>query len=66
MAGNVICSIVTEIENTIINNFSTNIKKDFIYGKKYSKSAKILVEIIIQVFKQLGIEYTIKSRLFVI
>ena len=33
------------------------------YGKRIIKPAKILVEIIIQAFKQLGIEYTVKSNI---
>jgi hypothetical protein len=53
--------IVTEIDNTLTAR-PADPRSDYLYGKRISKPVKILTEIIIQALRQLGVEFSIKSR----
>jgi hypothetical protein len=52
--------IVTEIENTITPR-PADARSDFLYGRRINKPVKILTEIIIQAFRQLGVDFSVKS-----
>lgn len=53
--------IVSDVENVIVNR-PFEAFNEFTYGKRVTKPAKILTEIIIQAFKQLGIDFSVKSN----
>lgn len=52
--------IVTEIENTLTPR-PADARSDYLYGRRINKPVKILTEIIIQSFRVLGIDFSIKS-----
>lgn len=52
--------IVSEIDNTLSPRPAAA-RSDFLYGRRINKPVKILTEIIIQAFRLLGIDFSIKS-----
>lgn len=60
--------IVDEIKNKAEISYKKpqQVKEGYLYGKKFIKPIRILTEVIITSFRELGIDFTVKSINFLI